>query len=422
MKKLFMILIMVIMSFSIFAEISKFTMDGNIDIIYDYDKSYNISAITVFFDGGTLNYKPDNAGIETFLLQSVQKGSEKYPLETYDMLIDRYGIHADFAADYDYSYIGFSSINKYFPQTVDILIQSLKTPLFDEKQVENVKQKIIADLNQEADVPDEIIWDRLNEIYYKDHPYYAFPKGKIETINRISVNDLKKHLRFLTKENRIVISIVSGIPPQDIIEYLETEMKGFLSPKNTELFEMPSYNEYAGSREIREKRNNLMTSYVALKYDLPSIMSDEYPKMRIGLSVLSRRVYEILRTKHGLTYAAFVGASMRKANYGYFYVSTDYPDSALSLAMDEFELAKDGSISQEEIDNIINLYETSYYMQNEKSLRKSYQTGFDYLIYKDPMHSSRFIATVRGIKADQLQNLFKKYLNQYTIFILEKPE
>lgn len=422
MKKTILMAVIACIALSVLAEISEFTINDNIDVIYDYDKSYNISAITVLFDGGTMNYKPDNAGIETFLLNAIQRGSKKYPMEEYDMLLDRYGIQTDFAADYDYSYIGFSSINKYFKETVDILANALKEPTLDEKQMENVKQKIIADLKQQADVPDEIVWDKLNEIYYKDHPYYAFPKGKVETIERISVNDLKKHLRFITTENRIVISIVSGIEPEAILDYLRTELKGFNSPRKSNEFTVPDYNEYAGNREIRESKDNLMTSYIALKYDCPSILSDKYPKIRIGLSVLSRKVYENLRTKHGLTYAAFVGASMRKANYGYFYVSTDYPDSAFALTMEEFDKAKSGDIRQDEIDNIINLYETSYYMQNEKSLRKSYQTGYDYMIYGDADYSSTFIRTIREIKEEELTELFNEYLGQYTIFFLEKPE
>ena len=173
---------------------------------------------------------------------------------------------------------------------------------------------------------------------------------------------------------------------------------------------------------MRDSKENLMTSYVAVKYEVPSILSDDYANIRIGLSILSRRVYEVLRTKYGLTYAAFVGASMRKTNYGYFYVSTDYPDSSITLTMNEFENAKRDGVMQEEIDNITNLYETSYYMQNEQSLNKSVQTGYDYMIYDDFNHSGKFIQLIKDIKPDVLKELFNTYLSQYTIFILEKPE
>ncbi len=421
MKKLLIICLIIVSVVSLSAEIRKYTVN-NIDVIYDYDKSYNISAMTIFFDGGTLNYKPENAGIETFLLQAIQKGSKKYPMEEYDKLMDRYGIQVDFTADYDYSYIGFSSINKYFKEAIDILISSVKKPLLNEKQIENVKQKIIADLKQQADSPDEIVWDRLNDIYYEGHPYYGYPKGRINTIERISVNDLKKHIEYLTQKNRIIISIVSGIEPEKVIDYLKTELKGIKSIKQGSDFKVPQYTKYAGDREMRDSKENLMTSYVAVKYEVPSILSDDYANIRIGLSILSRRVYEVLRTKYGLTYAAFVGASMRKTNYGYFYVSTDYPDSSITLTMNEFENAKRDGVMQEEIDNITNLYETSYYMQNEQSLNKSVQTGYDYMIYDDFNHSGKFIQLIKDIKPDVLKELFNTYLSQYTIFILEKPE
>ncbi len=422
MKKLFIIILMLILTVSIFAEIRKFTINNSIDIIYDYDKSYNISAITFFFDGGCLNYSPENAGIETFLLQAIQKGSIKYELNEYDRLIDRYGIHVNHVVNYDYSLIGYSSINKYFRESIDILVNAMKDPLLEEKTIDILKQKIIADLKQQKEQPDEIVWDELNEVFFNNHPYYASPKGKIETMDNITINDLRNHLNLLTKENRLVISIVSGIKPEEIIDYLSDELKTFNSPKKYNDFEVPLYEAYKGNRECTGGKDNLMTSYVAIKYTIPSILDNDYAGIRIGLSVLSRRVYEILRTKHGLTYAPFVGASVRKTNYGYFYVSTDYVDSALTLTFEEFENVKKRGVSQEEIDNIANQYETYFYMQNEKSLDKSNIIGSDYLLYNDWNHSEKFISVVKQIKPKDIKNLYNKYLNDFTIFVLEKSE
>ncbi len=422
MKKLFVIILMLILTVSIFAEIRKFTINNSIDIIYDYDKSYNISAITFFFDGGCLNCSHENAGIETFLLQAVQKGSAKYDLNEYYKLIDRYGIHETHSVNYDYSSIGYSSINKYFRESIDILVDAMKDPLFEEKTIDVLKQKIIADLKQQKEKPDEIVWDELNEVFFNNHPYYASPKGKIETIENIAINDLRDHLNLLTKENRLIISIVSGIKPEKIIDYLSDELKTFNSPKKYNDFKVPLYETYKGNRKSAGNKDNLMTSYVALKYTIPSIFDNDYAGIRIGLSVLSKRVYEIIRTKHGLSYAPFVGASTRKTNYGYFYVSTDYADSALALTFEEFENVKENGVSQEEIDNIANQYETYFYMQNEKSLDKSSIIGSDYLLYNDYDHSEKFINAVKHIKPKDIKNLYNKYLNNFTIFVLERSE
>ncbi len=419
MKKLYIILLMAVVFISAAAQTSVHKLSNGIDVVYEYSKSRDISAISFFFDGGTLNYKPDKAGVDKLLLQVIEKGTQKYPADSLNRLMDKYGIQTESASQYDYSYITMTSINKYFEQTVDIMTDMLRAPLLDEKTIELEKQKMLAEISRSEENPDDYVWDLLNEYYYAGHPYSAKPDGMVESVNSLNRDDLKAYLDKITKQGRIVVAIVSGIDPKVFIPYLEKGLGVFSSPKSISDFAVPAFDLPKEDVMMNREKDDLMTAYVAAKYDIPSILDKEYPQIRIGLSVLNKRVYEILRTKHGLTYAPFVGASMRKANYGYFLVSTDYPDSAISLTKQEFENVKKNGVTMEEINGIRNLYETSFYMQNEKASTKAYQIGYDYLTYKDFDYTNKFMETIKKMKAKDLNPLFKAYLKNYKFLILQ---
>ncbi|MDY6787213.1 MAG: pitrilysin family protein [candidate division WOR-3 bacterium] len=399
-------------------EINVMEMDNGIDVIYEYDPSYNISAVSFYFDGGCLNYSEDKAGIEKFLMNMILRGSQKYPLDSLNTLMDNYGIHSDNLASHDYSYLAFSSINKYFPATFEIALDIVKNPSFEEQSMSIVREKMLSDIRSSMEKPDEVIWDELNKRFYGEHPYASKPDGFEETVSVITAGDLKEHLDYLLHNNRVIVSVVSGIEPNKMMPVIKESLKDLKSPKDKSRLTPPPFDEHEKGRFTVDKEG-LMTSYVAGKFPVASVKSDEYPALRIGFSILSRKVYELLRTKHGLTYVAFTGVSNRKTNYGYFYVSTDYPDSAISLTLEEFDRAREDGVTEEEIDNIRNLFITSFYIRNEKSMDKSLMSGLDYLLYSDPEYSMNFAESISKLTVEDIDRAFNKYITDMVYIILE---
>jgi len=411
-----------ILAFSILltAGVSTITKKNGLELIYDYSTDRDISAITAIFDGGTQNYTVDKAGIEKMLLMVMEKGSKKYPEKKLNDLLDRYGINIAFTADNDYSYITFSTVNKYFPEMIDIASDIIINPSINKKNVELARSIMMDEINSKKDSPDEMVWDEVNKIFYEGHPYSATPSGKIESVRSITNDDLKKHHEFLIKKNRIALSIVTGVPYDEVKEIIEKDFSKAASVKNSKDFSVPAFNVF--NEDIRQDviKKNLETKYVAVKYVIPSVTDPEYIAMRIGLNILSRRVYEQIRTKHGLSYAPWVAASMRKTNYGIFYVSTDYPDSAISLTMQEFDRAKADGVTVDELNDIKNLYETSFYQDNEKASGKSLSNGINYIVYGNYNYNSEFVKLLEALSPEAVKNVLNKYLKNYITVVLTK--
>ena len=419
MKKAIILLAVSIFSVLLSADISLFETTVGKNVIYDYSKEREISTITFFFDGGTANYGRDKAGIEKFLLEAIQKGTSKYSESEINSLMDKYGMRIIIENNYDYSSISFTTFNKYFNEVLDVASDMLSAPLFADKNLEIVRKRMIDNIKAKEDNPDELIWLKLNDWFFRDHQYISLPDGYVETVSNISGNDLKKHLEFLTTNNRVVISIVTGIPLKSEEKIINDKLSFMKTRENWKKIIPSPYKEIGRDTIIYSDKENLETEYVACKFMIPSVTDDKYIPARFGLSILSKRIYETLRTKHGLTYFAYMAASDKKINYGVFYVSTTYTDSAISLFRQEINKFKKEGVTQKEIEDLKNIYETSFYMNNEKSVERSFTNGYNFMIYGDYNHNDKFMKRVGKMKPREITAVLNDCLKNYQFMILK---
>ncbi|MGE3063767.1 MAG: M16 family metallopeptidase [bacterium] len=418
MRRLILIsfLFVVYISLSAKAEILNSSFGKN--LIYDYSKEREISTITFFFDGGSMNSTLDNAGIEKFIFEAVQKGTKKYSESDINSMMDRFGMRINVTTNYDYSAISFTVFSRHFEEALDVAADMLENPLFLEKNVNIIRERMIEAINAKETNPDELIWLRLNDWFFRQHQYLALPDGYVESVSKISADEMRNHLDFLTKKNKVVVSIVTGIPRKELENKIKDKFS-FLKNNDSWQKRMPSeFKNLGRDTLIQEKKKNLETSYAACKFNLPSVTDNDYAAARIAMSILSKRIYETLRTKHGLTYAAYMGASDKKVNYGVFYVSTTYPDSAISLFRQEMDKAKREGLTQREIDDLRNLYETSFYMENERSDSKSFNNGYNYMVYGDFDHDAKFMKKISKMKPADITGVLNKYIKDYQFLIL----
>ena len=106
----------------------------------------------------------------------------------------------------------------------------------------------------------------------------------------------------------------------------------------------------------------LPTNYIMGFYHVPNLSQPEYASMKIALSILDDRLFEELRTKRNLTYAVSSGMSSRLSNFGYLYITTVDPDSAMRVMLREVDKLKSNPVSQKELLDAVDVFLTNYYL------------------------------------------------------------
>ncbi|HAF07970.1 MAG: pitrilysin family protein [bacterium] len=418
MKKIFLISIIITIFLFSFSEVFKEKITKNVELLYNYVPENDISAVTVFIDGGSMNYDFEKSGIENLIFRLVEKCGKNYSESKMNELMDKYFVTVSFENSYDYSSFSFSTLNKYLFDVTKIFADNFREPDFSDEILKREKEKMIDEIKSKEEDPDELLYLKLNEYFFKNHPYIANPEGYVETVQNLKSADLYEHLKKIFSSRRVIISVVSGVPFKEAKKFFKKEF-GFINGKVEMMKNLKDFNLCEGDTLLKYEKGGLQTKYLGCKFKVPSVNDKEYLPVRVGLSILSKRVYETLRTKHGLTYAAYVGASNKLSNYGVFYVSTLYPDSAMKLFKDEVEKVKKEGIKQEEIDDMKNLFQTSFFLNKERTSNRSFSLGYNYLIFNDYDYDLKFIKELEKLKSEKVTNAITKYLRDFKFILVE---
>ena len=146
-------------------------------------------------------------------------------------------VSAEFAAmgamtnaftSYDMTAYYFSTTEN-FDDCLRLLLEFVSTPYFTEESVEKERGIIDQEIGMNEDAPDSVIFDKLMESLYAQHPIRVPILGTGETIRQITPETLYAcHRAFYTPGN-MLLCVVGDVEPQQVkaiaLEMLGTEKK-----------------------------------------------------------------------------------------------------------------------------------------------------------------------------------------------------
>mgnify|MGYP003875238479 CR=1 FL=1 len=387
------------------------TLKNGIPFIYKKTEGIDVFSIGVLFKGGSAKYEEGTDGIELFSLNAILEGTKKYPYPELQKIMTREGIRKRVESDYDYSVLILKSPIKNFKRTIDIIFEVFKAPELNPDRVKIVKNKLIADAKKREENPDTKLFDLLNKVFYKNHPYLIDPAGKTNTLEKFGIEDIKKFLEENFHAKGIVIGLTGPLEKTEILNLLN-ETFGNLPEKEFKIKEIPDFSPKDTFFSFKEP--NYKTSYMACKFPLPSLTHKDYPAILALSEILSTRFEEKVRTEMGLSYSVFAGSSMRKRNYGYFYVSSSFPDSAWKIMLEEVEKIKKEGAKEKEIKETLNLWRTVRYLQNASTDGALIALLRSYILTGNPDYIDSIISQVEEVKPKDIKRCAIQYLKNYT--------
>lgn len=394
-----------------------FTKNG-IELITKKITSNDIVGIKLFLKGGSLNINDKNAGIEKVLINTMLQGSKSYPKEILNQESSKYGIQITGESFFDYSVISVKTPSKYLSKAVNILNSIVTEPLLENNELELQKNKTISILKQNIDDPDEYIWKIINKNVSENHPYINDFEGDIETIKNISQNDIKQYYKNNFIGTKLLLVIAGNFDDKNL-KSLEKSLS-VLPKGNYKDQTVPNLN--INSPKVMIDNREIPTAYIAARFPIPNLKDPDYPATYLALRILSEKMYESVRTKHGLSYAVYSGASQRIANSGYIYVTTVKPKESIDLMLKEIDKLKVDLVSKKQLDGVINLYYTQYFLNIESSIEQAGILGTNHIISKDYKNSYTLLEKLKKVTPENIKNVMNKYVKNLRFGIIYKKD
>ena len=400
------------------ALVSEFDVNGLKVLVKRRAGSQTVAA-GLFIRGGSRNVTAETAGIEALMLDLATEASASFPRERMRIELSRMGTGINYGINYDYSGLSLAATRANFDRSWEIFTDVALHPSFATDDFERVRNRMVISRRDDADTPDSYLQLLQSRVAYAGHPYLNDPSGTVETLSRLTLDDVKRYHQQMMQTSRLLLVVVGDLDPQALRQRIAASF-GRLPRGDYKQQAPPPLSFNASTVDITAR--GLPTNYVQGVFAAPSLTAADIYPMRIASSILQLRVFEEVRVRRNLSYAPDAFLSSQGANVGGLYVTAVDANQAVRVMLGEIQRLQQEPITQEVIDAHVQQYLTRYYLGQETNAAQAGTLAQYELIGGGWRNSIDFIERLRAVTPSDVQRVAKAYMRNIRFVVIGKPE
>ncbi len=316
-------------------------------------------------------------------------GSEKYPGDDLDRKLENMGASLEFNIGSNNGSGNFWCLRENAQEVLTILADVIQHPSFPEEKLELSKVDQRRGIAGRNDEPMAIVFRTMSQIVYgKDHPYARMTE--YATIEAVTRDDLVAFHKSNFTPDRIYFTIWGDFDAAQVHSQIESLFGNWKGAKRLPPAEPPAAQIIPGGGTYYAEKKAMTNTWVVgghvgIKADNP-----DYAAMTVLGEIFgggfSSRLFNEIRTKRGLAYAAggSSGAELARPGvfFGYSGTRSDSALVALAIIKKEVRRLTEEPVSQTELDQakngILNSYVFQYASKGQIAARMAYLDFFGY--------------------------------------------
>lgn len=400
------------------ASVTEFDVSGLKVLVKRRAGSQTISA-GLFLRGGTNNLTAANQGIESLMLAAATEASARYPRQLLRTELARMGTSIGFDTEFDFSLLTFAATRENFDRSWDIFTDVALRPSFDPGDVRLMQERIVSSLREEQTTPDSYLQLLQEQVAYANHPYANRAQGTIESVARLTVEDVRRYHKDAMQTARLLLVIVGDLDASALRSRIERTFgrlpRGNYSPRTVAplVFNEPTVEVVA---------RQLPTSYVQGVFTAPALTSDDIYAMRVATVLLRDRVFSEVRVRRNLSYAPNAFLNTQNTNIGGIYVTAVDANQAVGVMLDEVARLQRNAVETREIEAVVALFLTTYYLGQETNAAQVGELGTYELIGGGWRNSFEVLNRLRAVTPADVRRVARTYMRNMRFVAIGDPE
>lgn len=328
-------------------------------------------------------------------------------------------IGAILGGDFDADRAGFKlrtlSSEREKTQALDVFTKILQQPDFPEDVLMREKARIISGLQESATQPESISSKEFMKALYGSHPYSLEESGEVDTVAKITRDDLQSFYKQYYGAKGAVVAIIGDLTREQAGVIAETVTAGL--PKSAAVSAIPAVKLSTQSIEKRiahpASQSHILLGYPGIKRGDPDLFPLYVGNYVLGGGGFVSRLTEEVREKRGLVYSVY-SYFMPMAEPGPFQLGLqtkkDQAEDALKLVKETLDNFIKNGITEAELKaakaNIIGGFPMRI-DSNSKILDYLAVIGF----YKLPLnYLDEYNSNVEKVTVAQIKDAFSRRL------------
>lgn len=296
------------------------------------------------------------------------KGTKNRSQTGIELEIENVGSHLNAYTSRENTVYYAKSLEQDIPKAVDILADILTRSVLDPKAIERERDVIIRESEEVDKMYDEVVFDHLHTITYKDQPLGRTILGPIKNIKSIQRSDLQEFIETHYTGDRMVLVGTGAVNHDKLVEYAgkyfgHVRKSETPVPLGSPRGPLPVFH----GNELKIKEETLPTTHIALAVEGVSWSAPDYFTAlctqaiignwdrALGTGTNSPSPLAVAASENGTLANSYMSFSTSYADSGLWgmYIVTDSQQHNVKRIIDEilkeWKRIKAGNISEEEV-------------------------------------------------------------------------
>lgn len=186
-------------------------------------------------DGGQLLEDLDKVGVANLMATMLTEGTAKKTPQELEEAIDQLGAAINVSAGKEGIVVSGNTLARNYQATMALVEEILLQPRWDAKEFDLQKQAVISQIRQQLANPNAIAQNQYNTLIYgKDNMYSRSGLGTVESVNAITLDDLKSFYSLAISPSVARMHVVGSLNKGAIVSSL-TNLNRDWKPKTVEI-------------------------------------------------------------------------------------------------------------------------------------------------------------------------------------------
>ena len=270
-----------------------------------HESAVPMIAVDFAFAGGAVQDPPGKAGTASFAASLLDEGAGDLDSKAFADRLERKAIEMSFNAERDSVRGALRTLTENRDEAFDLLRLALTAPRFDASDVALNRAQLLSILRRQTTSPGDIASQRWWQTAFEGHPYGRPVNGTAESLQAVTVDDLKTYAHKVLARANLKVAVVGDIDA-DTLKPILDRVFGAL-PEKPDLVPIASATPQGLGRRIDI---SLDVPQTVVDFGGPGITRKDPDFMAayiinhiLGGGSSDSRLYQEVREKRGLVYS-----------------------------------------------------------------------------------------------------------------------
>ncbi len=399
-------------------QINKTILPSGIKVLTEnipYVKSFSLG---FWLNVGSRDESFKNNGISHFIEHMLFKGTKKRSARRIATEIESLGGYLNAFTSKEHTCYYGRGLSEHLRKTFDVISDMIQFPAFKPSEIKKEAGVVIDELNDIEDNPEELIFDKFEEIIFSGRSLSLPIIGSEKNINSFNQDSLFHFVNENYGFNKLIVAASGNLDHNKILKLVDTYIQKDLGKSNVKRKHSSAAN-LPGKIEIIDKE--IQQVHAIMGRSAVGFKSEDRQKIAVLSQVLgegsSSRLFQAVREKNGIAYQvnSFLNSYYDVSAFGIYFSTNDkMTDRAISIILRELKKLREIKISERELKKAKEAIKGNILLSLENTTSRMIRMAQSELYYNRMIPVEEVIKKIDSVSREDILKLANELLDEDT--------